>query len=96
MVNTLKNVHTVQQLWSVLMEDCRVRADIQREKLGNRSVLNCLSRMKLLKHFRILTLIILLGSGCSVAVVNHNITQTSKQLKILKVSSHGLSKGRHK
>ena len=47
----------------------------------------------MLKHFRVLILVILIGSSCSVAVVvDNNITQTSDLLKLSKHESHGLSK----
>ena len=45
----------------------------------------------MMKHLRFLTLIVLIGSSCSVAVVN-NITQTSSLVKFSKPESHGLSK----
>ena len=46
----------------------------------------------MLKHFRIIIVIILIGSSCSVAVVNTNLTQTSSLVKFSKPESHGLSK----
>lgn len=45
----------------------------------------------MMKHLRFLTLIVLIGSSCSVAVVN-NITHTSSLVKFSKPESHGLSK----
>ena len=45
-----------------------------------------------MKHLRFLTLIVLIGSSCSVAVVNTNITQTSSLVKFSRPESHGLSK----
>ena len=45
----------------------------------------------MMKHLRFLTLIVLIGSSCSVAVVN-NITQASSLVKFSKPESHGLSK----
>ena len=70
--------------------DCLIRADIlNREHFKNFSVLNC--PMRVMKHFRVLALLILLGSSCSVAVVHSNITQTSNLQKFSKPESHGLS-----
>ena len=45
----------------------------------------------MMKHFRVLALLILLGTSSSVTVVSNNISLASNLLKFSKPESHGLS-----